>query len=187
MTSLEHIRDVLSRLSFDSTARRNAMDRLDKDWHCEHEHTELRVKTDIMGRAMYAYQCLRCGDKPEKWLPHAQLPPNIGQLRPIDSELRRRFLNDHADAIRQLNASFDAGGAEWWTAYNWYLETAEWRAKREKVLRRAQYQCEGCGDRPASQVHHISYAHVTDEFLWELRAVCESCHAKLHPHLREDR
>jgi hypothetical protein len=32
-------------------------------------------------------------------------------------------------------------------------------------------------------VHHLTYAHVFNEFLFELMAVCDECHDRLH---RED-
>jgi 5-methylcytosine-specific restriction endonuclease McrA len=52
------------------------------------------------------------------------------------------------------------------------------------VLQRANGHCEGCGQRKAVQVHHLTYEHVGQEFLWELRAVCSECHDRLHPDRR---
>lgn len=65
--------------------------------------------------------------------------------------------------------------------YEAYLQTEEWRAKRLKVLKRANWSCEGCGEQPATQVHHLSYLHLGSELLWELKAVCPACHARCHP------
>ncbi len=64
--------------------------------------------------------------------------------------------------------------------YNDYLKSDVWRAKRERVLKRAQGICEGCGIQPASQVHHLTYEHKMEEFLFELVAVCDTCHDRLH-------
>jgi 5-methylcytosine-specific restriction endonuclease McrA len=61
-----------------------------------------------------------------------------------------------------------------------YLRTAAWQAKRDKVLARAQRVCEGCRDREATEVHHLTYAHVGRELLFELVALCEACHAVVH-------
>ena len=33
----------------------------------------------------------------------------------------------------------------------------------------------------ATQVHHLTYQHVFAEFAFELVAVCDECHARLHP------
>jgi 5-methylcytosine-specific restriction endonuclease McrA len=57
--------------------------------------------------------------------------------------------------------------------------TLEWRAKSQAVLRRENYVCQGCGGR-ATQAHHLTYEHAFNEFLFELVAVCEECHAQLH-------
>jgi 5-methylcytosine-specific restriction endonuclease McrA len=48
------------------------------------------------------------------------------------------------------------------------------------VLERAGNICEGCGEKKASQVHHLTYKHLRLEFLFELVAVCEKCHDTLH-------
>jgi 5-methylcytosine-specific restriction endonuclease McrA len=66
-----------------------------------------------------------------------------------------------------------------------FLRSAEWQKKRQKVMQRANGVCEGCGDLPATQVHHLTYKHWRDEFLFDLAAVCDSCHAKCHPELSE--
>jgi len=68
----------------------------------------------------------------------------------------------------------------WRTWYDGYLTTDAWRRRREKVLERAGGVCEGCGERRAVQVHHRTYAHVGDEFLFELVALCTPCHKRLH-------
>lgn len=64
--------------------------------------------------------------------------------------------------------------------YTDYLNSAEWTARREKVMQRAGGICEGCRQRPATEVHHLSYEHVTQEFLFELVAICGDCHARWH-------
>lgn len=61
-----------------------------------------------------------------------------------------------------------------------YLKSDEWAARREKVMQRAGGICEGCRQRPATEVHHLSYEHVTQEFLFELVAMCGGCHARWH-------
>ena len=71
-------------------------------------------------------------------------------------------------------------GDEWWTWYRAYLESPEWRAQRQLVLQRANGTCEGCGTRRATQVHYTTYERAGAEMLWDLRAVCDDCHAKVH-------
>jgi 5-methylcytosine-specific restriction endonuclease McrA len=64
--------------------------------------------------------------------------------------------------------------------YHEYLQSPEWRAKRDLVIRHADGLCQGCGIQPAEQVHHLTYQNIGNEFLWELRAVCRECHARVH-------
>lgn len=72
------------------------------------------------------------------------------------------------------------GAQNWPELYADYLKSRRWADRREKVLRRAQFRCEGCGDQPATEVHHLTYEHVTQEFLFELIALCRGCHERLH-------
>jgi len=64
--------------------------------------------------------------------------------------------------------------------YTAYRKSPEWQKKRLKVLERAKGICEGCGENPATQVHHLTYAHIYDELLFELVALCRDCHSKCH-------
>ena len=64
--------------------------------------------------------------------------------------------------------------------YDRYFRSDKWRDLRELVLQRAGGICEGCGRRRAIQVHHLTYQHAGAEFLWELRAICGSCHKRIH-------
>jgi len=52
------------------------------------------------------------------------------------------------------------------------------------VFERANGLCEGCAEHTARHVHHKTYEHVCNEFLWELVAVCERCHQAIHPHMK---
>jgi 5-methylcytosine-specific restriction endonuclease McrA len=75
----------------------------------------------------------------------------------------------------------------WWVQYQDHLSSPGWRRRRDLVMRRAGTICEGCGEVPATAVHHVtydSYNRLGREFLWELAAVCDDCHADIHPHLR---
>jgi hypothetical protein len=66
-------------------------------------------------------------------------------------------------------------------SYPEYLRSGAWKQLRDKVLKRASGECEGCGTAKAVQVHHLRYAHIGHEFLWELVAVCIACHERVHP------
>ena len=94
-------------------------------------------------------------------------------------EADRRHAEHRRDWERR-QADRAAEQERWWRAYDAYLESPQWRRRRELVLRRARSTCEGCGERRATQVHHLSYDRVSTEMLFELVAVCDRCHASIH-------
>ena len=63
-----------------------------------------------------------------------------------------------------------------------YLNSHHWRRIKDARLELSRYKCEaqmrGCTGK-ATAVHHLSYVHLGDEALWDLRCVCESCHKKV--------
>jgi 5-methylcytosine-specific restriction endonuclease McrA len=63
------------------------------------------------------------------------------------------------------------------------MQSAGWRRRRAQALRRTGRRCQECGAR-ATDVHHLTYAHLGDERPDELIAVCESCHNRLHGRAR---
>jgi hypothetical protein len=64
-------------------------------------------------------------------------------------------------------------------AYQKYLCSPEWWAKRNAVMERANYCCEDCG-REARHVHHLTYIRKFNERLDDLKALCETCHNAIH-------
>lgn len=79
----------------------------------------------------------------------------------------------------------------WWAKYEIYLRSREWREKRADVLERDNYRCQArlahiCARR-ATEVHHITYAHVGNEPMWELRSLCHECHEAITTMDRERR
>lgn len=84
------------------------------------------------------------------------------------------------EAYRQKAAQREedrkAANETWWRWYSAYLESAPWKHRRALVLKRSGGVCEGCGIEHATEVHHTTYQHVGNEMLWELRAICKSCH-----------
>ena len=78
--------------------------------------------------------------------------------------------------------------AEWDRAYREYLRSEIWLKKRRLVMRRAGGMCEGCGERRATEVHHMTYPPywpgsaewIRNEKLFDLKAVCRQCHEDKH-------
>jgi hypothetical protein len=154
-------------------------------WHCEHPQTALRwrIRADKIG--IWAEQCLQCGGQVRAV---SKNDPRIRMLTErvaFDETIRQRW-EQRATAVLErqrqaMEAEKNAQSAEWWKRYDAYLKTPAWRSKRAQVLERANGMCEGCRRRKAEQVHHLTYEHVGDEFLFELVAICNACHHRLHP------
>jgi hypothetical protein len=89
-------------------------------------------------------------------------------------------IDDQSALIQEWIEARPAINVDWWTWYNSYLQSDDWKVKRRKVYDRCRGLCEGCRDRPVTQVHHLTYVHVGDELLYELVGLCDDCHEKAH-------
>jgi len=56
----------------------------------------------------------------------------------------------------------------------------EWHSLRDRVLWRSRGYCEACLTAKAVTAHHLTYALGLLPPAWELRAVCQACHDRLH-------
>lgn len=85
---------------------------------------------------------------------------------------------DHDVAQRKRQASADAEYIAWRARYYSVLDSPEWRFRASRVLEREDHICQGCRERPATQVHHTpeAYKHLGNEPLYMLIALCVQCH-----------
>lgn len=65
--------------------------------------------------------------------------------------------------------------------YRKYLQSPEWKEKRARVLAAANYRCELCKRKKATQVHHLTYKRIFKEPPEDLIAICRFCHDEKHP------
>lgn len=158
----------------------------DKDdwWARACRHPNVRVVTRVTAdeRIQIRKQCLICGELRGGAVKRANVPADVP---PEDKDLRARYQQarrEEWESIEQKHIRKQkAHEADWWENYDRYLASPQWALVREKVLKRANRICEGCLERPASEVHHLTYAHVENELIFELVALCKPCHARLHP------
>jgi hypothetical protein len=148
---------------------------------CTHAEVAVRQVAIAGGSIQFRKQCQTCGEligqAIAKNAAPADCPPNDEALFARYGAQRRK---EYYDILREHARKQKARDSEWWAKYNAYLQTPKWQETRGKVLKRSAGSCEGCGQGPATQVHHRTYEHVGDEFLFELVAVCNSCHDRLH-------
>lgn len=149
---------------------------------CDHPQKETRQKKNRGGALQFIDQCLICGDNVGFFHKHSARLANVPTWDDqIDKNFRAAREAKRTEII-QKHVRIQRGRTEgWWKQYNEYLQSEKWRQKREKVFARANGLCEGCRDKKPTQVHHLTYEHVRDEFLFELAAVCDDCHERLHP------
>jgi 5-methylcytosine-specific restriction endonuclease McrA len=151
---------------------------------CRHPHQEIRRRVDASGRPFYQYQCLDCGDRIGSAMATAIALANGRQPPPFDQEIYEsgqlkldRVLRERGEMARRRIAWLLAERQQ---TYESYLESDAWRAKRAQALARDEGLCQSCRMSLATQVHHLTYAHLGDELLFELISVCNDCHARIH-------
>ena len=145
---------------------------------CQHPDTEVRYKTFSDGTKHLCTQCLICGEKTDgsRWLSGAGI--DLAALKPFDEFLGQQY---RAAIERRRIASLASERRRRHEEYEEYIRNSpDWQAIRTKVMRRDDYLCQACMEAVASDVHHRNYTHLFDEVLYDLVAVCRSCHAKIH-------
>lgn len=161
-------------------------------FHCDHPATEIRERKQSNGRVYYAQQCTTCGKHlgaVGKNVIALDLRLSREGAHVYDEELQERWYEQQRayreELLERARVACDEHSMvkddEWWAAYNAYLKTPEWAERRRLVLTRAMGLCEGCRKAIPFHVHHLTYEHVGDEFLFELVALCEACHQRAHP------
>lgn len=168
--------------------KKTVWERVEDEFSCDHEQTEVRSKTDTAGRVYFVAQCLGCWQQVGTAVKKATVK-NPDAIQPFDAEkathlekwkqARRFELQEEENHLRRTHQS------EWWQKYSAYLRTPKWRKKRALVLKRDDYTCQACLESKATQAHHLTYKHLEHEPLFDLVAICDPCHEALHQMERE--
>lgn len=154
---------------------------------CDHTNKEIRKRTDRGGAVHYYSQCAVCGQAIGSAV---KRPDNFDDSRLWDESLadtyrlsreasRNEILQKHIRKQRDQTSGLSK-------KYSEYLKSPEWHTKRALVLKRAGNICEGCLTAAATQVHHKTYKHAFHEFMFELVALCEPCHERIHSDRNND-
>ena len=172
---------LLDKLRLEQEQRR---EEIREETTCLHRETRLVYCIYKNGARHYGHQCERCGRWTES-VKKASLSLKEQKSSPeFDESIREQWDNWKKAKWETYQTQYheyrEKQSRAWWEAYTAYLETAEWRDKRNRVLARDGYLCQACLRRKATQVHHLTYDHVLDEPLFDLVAVCSVCHKHLH-------
>ena len=147
---------------------------------CDHQKQKVRYKLASNNTKMFKLQCVRCGELFGEWIPHHKIN-NQNSIEQIDENLRDSFnqtIYELKKALQERTISLDKINFHDW--YKDYLKSPEWREKRLLVLDRCNNVCEGCRQKVAIEVHHLTYKNVGKEFLFELIGICLGCHERVH-------
>jgi 5-methylcytosine-specific restriction endonuclease McrA len=149
------------------------------EFACDHPRVEVVFKEGLAaGSRVYLRQCQCCGEDLGKAKPSSL---EAAHAPPYDAGLRPRWWQARSERLAEVEREAkEEKSGEWWAAYNEYLRTPQWQAKRAKVMERSGGICEGCLERPAVQVHHLTYIRVGREMLFDLVAICIECHEEVH-------
>lgn len=149
---------------------------------CKHAITEVRKMIFSNGVVHYVEQCLNCGDncgaRKKSEIPEETV------LVEFDKELRDRYRERELESRR---LAWDAGRDDRRREYEQYLSSPEWRHKRDLVLIRDDFVCQGCLASKATEVHHLTYDNRGDELFFQLVSLCCDCHRKTHKRNPDDR
>ena len=150
---------------------------------CSHEESTPMIVKIADGRPQVYRICTNCGDrigtamsqKDKEW---------VDSLPQLPDELKgnyqaRRAQEKREVALRVAREQFAERG-RFTKAYQDYIASPMWKQKRSKVLERCEGVCEGCREQEATEVHHLTYEHFGNEFLFELVGLCEGCHHRWH-------
>lgn len=144
---------------------------------CDHDDAALCTHVHSNGQRHIKFQCLVCGRRGGS-IPRAhRLIVALPEEPPLaDLERWGRWC---ADEHERRRAEWDARRVWYRTEY---LQSEAWRKRAAMVLFRDRGLCQakldGC-EHTASDVHHRTYANVEDEPLYDLVAVCRSCHERI--------
>src|SRR5690625_3470247 len=153
-------------------------DRTELYAECEHQETTVRRRFIKNGAIQYRHQCRKCGEAVGGAVAKSVVEEEyfLG-VDDFDEDAHERWKSRMQEIRRERSRERRSA---WFGRYDQYLRSDDWRQRRELVLKRAGGVCEGCGTMPAAHVHHLTYEHVGNEFLFELVALCLGCHERIH-------
>jgi hypothetical protein len=148
---------------------------------------EYVYKISESGTIILSKQCQKCGMKfSGSAIKHSDVPNlkekiALNEIKKYSEELEKsgptyeRYQSEYINVKRQNQID------NWRLQHAEYLQTNQWKTIRLKVLKRDNYLCQGCLEKPATEVHHKTYENWQNELMFELISVCYDCHYnKIH-------
>ena len=148
---------------------------------CQHSECAIVERKDALNRPIFNRYCTECGLRMSSAISHA----TVSEVSDHSIEwFENRNANYSSGRRQALETIADEAAARLQALnradYSEYLNSDPWRRRRAKVLERASGLCEGCMTNAATEVHHTTYQHLGNEFAFELIALCDACHSRIH-------
>lgn len=143
--------------------------------NCSNHNFEIVKKHKANDTYFLVKQCMTCGEAINSSIKFS-LVENHNILKWYSEELNAKYYENRRNSFL---TNREKEKQEWFKSYAIYLNSIEWKQKRLKVLERDRFTCQGCLTNRANEVHHLTYKHVYNEFLFELISLCKPCHDKL--------
>lgn len=130
-----------------------------------------RIKSN--GSPLVNKQCFECGEHDAKAYKLIEVG-NFNIIPTFREDLKDKFYFNQRDIMIK---NMEDKKTLWFKKYyEPYLNSDEWKSKRDLVLKRDSFLCQSCLTSKATQVHHTTYKHVFNEPLFELVSICKPCH-----------
>jgi 5-methylcytosine-specific restriction endonuclease McrA len=146
-------------------------------YECLYHDPVLKKAKMANGEWMAKRQCNNCG----KVYPREKYTGDFLLLQEVDFDFERRVLKwETQQRIAYRQEVENKKRDDFLMEHAKYLRSDKWKQKRQKVLERDNYTCQACLSNKATEVHHLTYEHWQDEFMFELTSVCGPCHKLIH-------
>ena len=108
------------------------------------------------------------------------IPDTISLVSSHYWDLRRRIFIKRNELLDEYHKELADLKGEWWEIYTDYMNSEDWKEKREQRKAIDGFKCVLCDSEDKLQVHHYHYDNAGDERMDDLITVCYDCHRKIH-------
>ena len=136
----------------------------------------------VNGVEILRKQCFDCGFLDSHSYKRTTVP-DFYSLPKVDEQLRQQYKTNvmKLRSVKSVLFYYSEKYFKRQLAYyrNTYLNSEEWKHKRQVVMDYYYWKCQKCGDF-ATDLHHITYDNIFKEKFEDLQPLCRSCHKKEH-------
>jgi hypothetical protein len=106
---------------------------------------------------------------------------DLSKLKASTFESYERYNHERAVIIKEKVDEYieSLNFPEYNQIYIDYLKSEEWGSIRNIIMQRDNFTCQICSGK-ATDVHHLNYEHLKNEFHFELVGLCRDCHMKYY-------